>query len=472
MGKNFLKKIKSEYILLSIIITFAFFLRIYALGNSPFWIDESISSSASKIILQKGAPVFDSGLFYSRALVFHYLQSFYLLFGLTEFNARFVSVIFGLLTIVLAYFIGKEYSSSGGIISALFMSIFYLEVFFSRQARFYQLFQLMFFLSLYLLYKSKDNPKYLYLALIALAITINTQFAGIILIPFFMIYMIFYIKGKKYAYLSVIPFGFLIYKLTSAFSLTSSFLPRVSFYISQYFSYASNMYYLLIFFVPGVIWAFYKRKNLTSLILVPSLVLLVGIFFLNLFAFRYIYFFVFPLVLYSSLLFSFLYEKYGKIMLISIFLLILLPSNLFFPYTYVNVLSPIKYNYNDISAPEINLKNIPLELVSELKSGELMCLFSPSVEWYIKKPAYVFPFSMSGIGKDSISYINKENEKVDVYSGSKMLTTKPNESFYFILDYFSATKLKPFQREQLQVILENCTGSYGNENVQIYSCLL
>jgi hypothetical protein len=61
----------------------------------------------------------------------------------------------------LAYFIGKEYSKSGGIISALFFAVFYLEVFFSRQARYYQLFQLAFFASLYFLYKSKENPKWL-----------------------------------------------------------------------------------------------------------------------------------------------------------------------------------------------------------------------------------------------------------------------------------------------------------------------
>jgi len=48
---------------------------------------------------------------------------------------------------------------------------------------------------------------------------------------------------------------------------------------------------------------------------------------------------------------------------------------------------------------------------------------------------------------------------------------KPNQSFYFILDYFSAIKLKPDQREQLQKILENCTISYENTDLQIYDCI-
>ncbi|MFH1210276.1 MAG: glycosyltransferase family 39 protein, partial [archaeon] len=142
-----MKKINYEIIFLSIILVFALFLRIYNLGNSGLWIDESISSIVSKNIIEKGVPLLDSGWFYGSAYFFHYIQAFFLLFGNTDFLARFSSVIFGLLTIVLAYFIGKEYSKSGGIISALFVSVFFLEVFFSRQARYYQLFQLMFFLS-------------------------------------------------------------------------------------------------------------------------------------------------------------------------------------------------------------------------------------------------------------------------------------------------------------------------------------
>ncbi|MBS3143288.1 hypothetical protein J4446_00200 [Candidatus Woesearchaeota archaeon] len=34
---------KVEITLLAAILLFAFFIRIYALGNAPFWIDESIS---------------------------------------------------------------------------------------------------------------------------------------------------------------------------------------------------------------------------------------------------------------------------------------------------------------------------------------------------------------------------------------------------------------------------------------------
>jgi len=416
------------------------------------------------MILQKGLPIFDSGIFYGRAFVFHYLQAFFLLFDQTEFLARFVSVIFGLFTIVLAYFIGKEYSKSGGIISALFMSVFYLEVFFSRQARFYQMFQFLFFLSIYFLYKSKNNLKYLYLSLISFFITINTHIAGLVLAPFFILHIFIYNKDWK-KYLSVLPLISLLYQFLPIHKYASDSTISAISYFRKYAAQTSNMIYVLILFIPGVVWGFMKKKRLTLLLVAPSIILLIGVFVLKTFALRYAYFFVFPLVLYSSLLISFLYEKYGKIMLISVVFLLLIPSNLFFPYTYVNIIKPIDYNYNDFSAPEIDLKNLPPELVQELRENKLMCLFSPSVEWYIKKPDYVFPFSMTGIGNDTISY-----NGADVYSGALISTEKPEEDFYFIVDYYSENKLKPNQKEVLNGILKDCEIKYENRDLQVLKC--
>jgi hypothetical protein len=456
--------IKKEYLGLAGILVFAFFLRVYALGDPVLWIDETISTLASVNILEKGLPIFDSGLLYGRAYLFHYLQSFFLLFGQTDFLARFVSVIFGLLTIVLAYKIGKEYSKSGGLISALFMAVFYLEVFFSRQARFYQLFQLGFFASLYFLYKSKDNPKWLYASLVSFFITINTQIAGLVLAPFFILHILYYSKSWRKAF-AVLPGISLFSKFLPAKKNSSDSAVSAVTYFSKYAQHTSNMIYLLVLFIPGVIWSFIKKKRLTLLIAVPSLILLIGVFTLKTFALRYAYFFVFPLVFYSSMLISFLYEKYGKIMLIAIFIILIIPSNLFFPHTYVNMIKPVDYNYNDYSAPEINLKDVPLDLKEKLMSSSLLCLFSPSVERYLKKPDYVFAFSMNGIGNDTISY-----EGVDVYSGAEIVDSRPEGSYYVIADYYSLSKLKPFQRENFDGILEGCGVSYENRDLKIYNC--
>ncbi len=465
------KTLKVEIILLSLILIFAFFLRIYQLGTPSLWVDEATSSMASKMIVAGGIPVFDSGLLYGRAYVFHYIQAFFLLFGQTDFLVRFASVLFGLLTILLAYFIGKEYSKSGGIISALFMSVFYLEVFFSRQARFYQLFQLMFFLSLYLLYKSKENPKYFYFALISFFITLDIQIEGLILAPFFIWHILVYSK-KWRKYLAIIPGIPLVWKFISVLGLSSGSSESSINYAQDYFSYASNMIYLLILLVPSLVWAYFKKKRLTLMIILPSLISLIGIFSLEIFALRYSYFFVFPLVLYSSLLVSFLYEKYGRIILIAILILLLIPSNLFFPQTYVNVINPINYNFNDYSAPVTDYKNLPEAIITELKNpdNKIISYFSSDVEWYIRKPDYALPFSMNGIGEDQISINNSGGEVVDRYSGALILKEIPSKPYYVLADSFSVSKLKPNQREFLADLTENCSVSYEKEDLKVYYC--
>jgi hypothetical protein len=185
-------------------------------------------------------------------------------------------------------------------------------------------------------------------------------------------------------------------------------------------------------------WSFLKRKELTLILLVPSLTLLLGIFSLPVFAFRYAYFFVFILLLYSALLMAFLYDAYGKIMIIPFFLLLLVPSNLFYHQTYVTVISPVAYNYNDPTAPYTDYKSVPQEVVSSLQSASVISLFSLDVQRYLKKPDFVIPFSLDGRGEDQISYSSGDG-LVDVYSGAPILNYShlPSKPYAVVADRFS-----------------------------------
>ena len=467
------KKLNWEIILLFAILIFAFFLRVYSLGNAPLWVDESISAMASKNILLHGTPSLDSGADYGSALIFHYLQAFFMLFGQSEFFARFVSVIFGILTILLVYFIGKEYSKSAGIFCALFMSVFFMEVFFSRQARFYQLFQLAFFASLYFLYKSKEKLIYLLPALVCFFAAIDTHLEGLILAPFFILYILYF--NKKQWFLSIFPAIPLIGKLIPASRLSTVSIDAISDYASQYFSYFGNTLYLLILFVPGLIWGFIRKKRLTLTLIIPALVTLIGVFSLQTFALRYVYFFVFPLLLFSGLLFSFLYDRYGKLMLVPIFILLLVPSNLFFPFSYVNVIKPISYNYNDISAPETNYKLLPAGVLAELRSNTtLVSFFSADLAYYVRSPDYAIDFSMTGMENGTIA-TNFTGKWIDVYSGAKILniSQKLAKPYNVVADSFSLNKLNPERSKEFSRFVENCSIAYDNGglgDLKIYEC--
>jgi len=271
--------------------------------------------------------------------------------------------------------------------------------------------------------------------------------------------------NRKHWYLSLVVLIPVLLHIISVLSVTSGLDTAVN-YISWYSGYTSNIKYLLILLVPGVIWSFFKNKRLTLLIVLPALSLLLGIFFVKLFALRYMYFFVFPMVLYSSLIMAYFYDNYGKWILVSIIILLLFPSNLFFTYNYVNVIKPIDHNLRDFSAPEIDYKSIPEYVITELKeSSVLMTFFSPGVEWYIKKPDYVFPFSMNGIGTDSLSY-----NGLDVYSGAVISEARPSGEFYFVADKFGLSKLRPSQREKYDKIVEGCFNLYSNKDLTVWEC--
>jgi len=307
--------------------------------------------------------------------------------------------------------------------------------------------------------------------LVSLYIAIDTQIAGLVLCPFFIVFMLKYIKKKWLVVFPVIP---LIWKFITLFNLSAEDSALVTNYISSYFSFASNMHYLLIFFIFGVIWAFYYKRLLTSLLVVPCLVLLIGVFNLQTFALRYQYFFVFALVVYASLLLSFLYEKYGKIFLIAIFFVLVLPSTLFFPLYGINVLN-LGYTYYDYSAPITDYKNLNNVYYGipyiDFENSTLISFFSSNVEWYIKKPDYVLPFSMNGIGEDQISY-NSSKGIVDVYSGAPILEygNIPEKLYYVFVDSFSVSKLKPFQTDNLNMLIEGCENIYQRPDLRIYKC--
>ena len=321
----------------------------------------------------------------------------------------------------------------------------------------------MFFLSLYLLYKSRKNSKLLYYALGALLIAIDTHTAGLVLTPFFIGFILLYHKPK---WLASIPGALLLRDFISALRVSTSGVGESlrGVYFERYSWYLRNIHYMLVLFVPGVIWGFFKQRLLTLLLVVPALILLFSLLSVKVFAFRYMYFSIFILVLYSSLLISFLYEKYGKIVLISLVALVLLPSNLFFPLAGSIILDPVSTSFDDPSAPYTDYKSLDGSLVNDLRSGVLVSLFSSDVEWYIKKPDYVIPFSMSGMGNDSISL-----NGVDRYSGALILDYS-FVSGYVIADGFSVSKLNSLQREEFDLFVNGCELVENNQDLRVYYC--
>ncbi|MEK6924666.1 MAG: glycosyltransferase family 39 protein [Nanoarchaeota archaeon] len=456
------KNNKIVFSILALILIFGLVLRVYSLGSSPLWFDETISSIAAENIATKGIPIFDSGLFYSRALVFHYLQGlFILIFGSADFAVRFVSVLFGLATILLAFFIGKEFNKSTGVIAALFTCFLFLEIVYSRQARFYQAFQFLFFLTLYLLYKSKKSKKYAWLASISLIVLVQTQIAGLVLIPFFL--FMFFREHKDWK-LFIIPilvgayFGLSFLGIGATISTGSEYAEE---YTSQLFK---SLRAFFIISLLGIPFTYKKNKRMFYLLLLPSVILLTGLFFVKVFALRYAYFVILSVIIFLASLLSYLYESNKVIGVLIIALAIIYPSNLFFDSNYLTVVKPQVISPYSATEPVIDYKSLSESTKTLIMNNTLVTLSSPGVEWYLKKPDYIIPFSLNGLESGYALY-----NGADIYTGAEVWNNQ-TKNFIFLEDFFGYSKLGPNQRAPLEAMKKDCLLLEESDTLNVYKC--
>lgn len=459
----FFDKYRTHLILLAIVL-FALILRVWALGQPDMWIDETISSLASLNLLEKGVPVFDSGIVYSRALMFHYFQTIFLLFGINDFSARFVSVIFGLCTVILAYLIGKEFNRPAGLIAALFTAVIYLEVVYSRQARFYQMFQFLLFLTIFLAYKAKADKKYALFSLISFILLVQTQKLGLILAPL-LLYV--YTKEMKDVRLSAILVIASAYFSIGILGLASVDTQLLTNYASEY---TSGLFDGLRFFallgLIGIPISYRYNKRLFAFLLIPSVILIFGLLFIKLFAARYLYSVVLLIIILSANLFSYLHKNNKIIFWIVLAIILIYPSNIFFERGYLTVLQPEEISHYSSSEPILEYKSISPNTRELIENNPLVVMWSPGAEWYLKKPDYVIPFSLSGL---SSGYTLSDNR--DIYTGAEVFDSQIRD-FILIEDIFGYLKLNETERARVESIKAECAVLEESRTLRISNCTL
>ena len=462
--------LKWDIIILILILLFGFILRIYGLGATPLWVDESISSLAAEKITQKGVPLFDSGIFYDRAIIFHYLLSPFVSIFHNDFGVRLISVLFGLGTILLSFFIGNSYNKQTGVIAALFTAVLFLEVAYSRQARFYQMFQLLFFLTIFLLYKSKNSNKYAWLTGISFLVLVDTHIAGIILAP-----LIFYIfltekNGWKDWKIYILPLITLVYYIPNVLSVSTGGSGLASRYIQNY---SSNLYSYLGAFsfisLLGLPFAFKINKRLTLLLTIPSVVLIISVFFLKVFALRYVYFIVLLVPIFMGVLFSFIYSRSKFFFTILLIFAIIYPSNIFFPYTNFTAIKPEIILLDTVSEPVLDYKFLSVDTKTLIMNSNNVVLFTPYFNWYFKNPDYFIPFSLNGLESGYALYGQN-----DAYTGTPQFDFENPQIKEFVLveDAFGYTKLTNERRQKYNLLRDRCRLIEKTKLAKVYLCNL
>lgn len=149
------------YVILLFITLCGLFIRMHGLSTLGLGFDEPQHIYAAESILKDGTPTLPSGLYYSRSSPFTYMVAgSFKLFGVNELAARLPSVVFGLLSIVLVFFIGcRFFEKTTGLVAAFLMAFIPFEVVWTRACRMYSMYQFFFLAGFFTLYLGLEANK-------------------------------------------------------------------------------------------------------------------------------------------------------------------------------------------------------------------------------------------------------------------------------------------------------------------------
>ncbi len=177
-------KDKKETLVISLILLFALFLRIYNLENFPRWyVDEGTHAQIGMNIMKGiwGYKTWGPNFFPPLFPVLTGL--FIVLFGKSYFVIRTIGVLFGMLSILLTYLVGKKlYDKKVGVVAAIVLSV--CGLFINRMAFMDNLVEFFFLLTIFSYIKSNDSKKWLYVMGISAGLTFLSKYTGIVAIIF------------------------------------------------------------------------------------------------------------------------------------------------------------------------------------------------------------------------------------------------------------------------------------------------
>ncbi len=380
----FSKKELPFTVILFIIIAISVFTLFYHLSYFDLYSDEAQVTQGAAGYYHTGKYEFwdfvkdkSTGIKYDRAKphLFTVAQS-YKLFGVNTWSSRFPSVVFGLIMIILSYYVARYFIRDRlSVVLITFSFAFYFEfLFLQRWARMYAMLLPAFLLLFYTAYrffteplpekykKFKENsffsiyldfnylllPGLLILFVLNLSLHINS---AIIMAVFFIfiIFSIFLFKEKKYIVLTVA--GILIFLSQILFPSLFSYRPLTFFeadnfaiYSRYFFSYPIDSYASIIIILIGfTVLIVAKNKNMTQKYLSLYIVIIFSWLFFSFIikfasSFRYMSFLA-PLVIFAitGMLFLIVKSLYGKIIQTIILILIV-----------ASVLTQFLWRYDDL----------------------------------------------------------------------------------------------------------------------------
>lgn len=158
---------KGIIISLLLFVLFGSVLRLYNLSSQSYWMDEGYTVNAVMSVSEHGNTVLDSGKNYSCPTYCYPTAYLVKVFGDTPATYRLLAVLAGLLLIPTIFLITRRlFNKHIALLASFFLTFSYWQVAWSRQARWYTLFTLLFWLGLFFFYQSLYSNKRKYLNII------------------------------------------------------------------------------------------------------------------------------------------------------------------------------------------------------------------------------------------------------------------------------------------------------------------
>ena len=194
---------KYNKIFLAILITAAL-IRLYFLFSNPYqplWWDESEYANKAKSIAFNTE--YNDLWSPRKPILLPLLSSIIFKIFESELMVKLLIVIFSLITISMVYFIGKKfYEKKIALIATLFMSVLWLDIFFSNRLLTDVPSAALVALTMFSFIKAKENNNYFYLLGILIALSYLMRVANIMLIGILLINLLIterlsFLKNKK-----------------------------------------------------------------------------------------------------------------------------------------------------------------------------------------------------------------------------------------------------------------------------------
>ncbi len=244
-------------LLLILIIILGSFLRVYKLSSESFWIDEAATVYTTKqdavntvkdiyITLEHASQYFKGGGIPPLYLV---LANYWTkLVGLSEAKLRLLSAIFGIISVYVIFLVGKDMFDEGvGLVSAFLLSINYLQIYYSQEARPYSLGILLTLLSVYFLFNALNKKKIFYWIahVVSSVLLIYTHYFGFLILLFESLFLLFYLKEYRNSVKSI---------FISALSIFVLYIPWLPVLVRL----ISGSEYLRLYLGKNVLWDLVK----------------------------------------------------------------------------------------------------------------------------------------------------------------------------------------------------------------------